>query len=343
MGRRSVKKIKTINAVGHIISHDITEIIPGKFKGRAFKKGHVIREEDVEKLLSLGKEHIYIFELGENELHENDAALILGDIGRGENVSLSGGIKEGKINFYALEDGLLKVDLEKLFQLNMLGEISFATLPGNIPVKKGDLIGGVRVIPLVIDKEKMEMAKDITGDKIINVKKFQKMKAGIVTTGSEVYNNIISDKFGPIVRGKLAEYSCEVTSQIIVPDNMEKIKEAIEIHVRNGVDIVICTGGMSVDPDDLTPSAIIEMGGELVSYGSPVLPGSMFLLSYLGSVVVMGLPGCVMYSKKTVFDLILPRVLAGERLKKEDIMRYGHGGLCQGCSECRYPNCSFGK
>ncbi|ADO82876.1 molybdopterin-binding protein [Ilyobacter polytropus] len=338
-----MKKIKTTDAVGHIISHDITEIVPGKFKGRAFKKGHIIREEDVEKLRSLGKDHIYIFELGKDELHENDAAVILGEIGCGKNVYLSDEIKEGKINFYASKDGLLKVDKEKLFEINMLGEISFATLPENIPVKKGDIIGGARVIPLVIDKKKMEAAKKLATDKIINVEEFQKMRVGIVTTGSEVYNNRISDKFGPVVREKLKEYDCEVTSQIIVPDEREKIKNAIKTHLEDSVDMIICTGGMSVDPDDLTPGSIIEMGGELVSYGSPVLPGSMFLLSYLENTVIMGLPGCVMYSKRTVFDLILPRVLAGEKIKKEDIMRYGSGGLCQNCDECRYPNCSFGK
>ena len=338
-----MKKIDTADAVGHILSHDITEIIPGKFKGRAFKKGHVIREEDVAKLLSLGKDHIYIFEMNEGELHEDDAAVILGDIGRGENIVLSEEIKEGKIDFYAGEDGLLKVNSEKLFELNMLGQMSFGTLTQNIPVRKGEKVAGARVIPLIIKKEKMEQAKAITDEKLIDVKAFKKMRVGIVTTGSEIYHRRIVDKFGPVVEAKVDEYSCKVIGQIIVPDDKEMIKDAIKAHVENGAEMVICTGGMSVDPDDLTPTSIIELGGELVSYGSPVLPGSMFLLSYLGEIPVMGLPGCVMYSKKTVFDLVLPRVLAGERLTMEDIMRYGHGGLCQDCEVCRYPNCSFGK
>ena len=338
-----MKKIDTIDAVGQILCHDITEIIPGKFKGRAFKKGHVIKEEDVEKLLILGKEHIYIFELGADELHENDAAMILADIGQVENILLSEEIKEGKIDFYAKEDGLLKVDIEKLFELNMLGQISFGTLTQNIPVKKGEKVAGARVIPLVIKKDKMELAKKITDKKLVNIKAFKKMKVGIVTTGSEIYHKRIVDKFGPVVEAKVSEYNCHVIGQIIVPDDKEMIKDAIKTHVDNGAEMVICTGGMSVDPDDLTPSSIIELGGELVSYGSPVLPGSMFLLSYLGEIPVMGLPGCVMYSKKTIFDLVLPRVLTGERLTMEDIMRYGHGGLCQSCDVCRYPNCSFGK
>ena len=338
-----MKKIDTVDAVGHVLSHDITEIVPGKFKGRAFKKGHVIRGKDVAKLLSLGKDHIYIFEMKEDELHENDAAVILGEIGCGENIVLSEEIKEGKIDFCAAADGLLKVNSEKLFELNMLGQMSFGTLTQNIPVRKGEKVAGARVIPLIIKKDRMEQAKKITKEKLIDVKAFKKMKVGIVTTGSEVYHKRIVDRFGPVVEKKVGEYNCDVIGQIIVADDKEMIKDAIRTHVENGAEMVICTGGMSVDPDDLTPSSIIELGGELVSYGSPVLPGSMFLLSYLGEIPVMGLPGCVMYSKKTVFDLVLPRVLAGERLRVEDIMRYGHGGLCQDCDECRYPNCSFGK
>jgi molybdenum cofactor synthesis domain-containing protein len=338
-----MKKIKTKDAVGYVLSHDITEIVPGKFKGRAFKKGHIVKEEDIKKLLRLGKEHIYILEINENELHENDAASILGVLGCGKNITLSDEIKEGKIEFYAERDGLLKIEVEDLFRLNMLGEISFATLPQNIPVKKGDKIAGARVIPLVIKKEKMDKAKEIITKKLLRVEAFKKLKVGVVTTGSEIYHGRIVDKFGPIVEQKLKEYKCEVIGQTIVDDNEEMIKKAIKDHIKNKVDMVVCTGGMSVDPDDLTPSSIIQLGGELVSYGSPVLPGSMFLLSYLNGIPILGLPGCVMYSKKTVFDLVLPRILSGEVLNVEDIMRYGHGGLCQSCEICRYPNCSFGK
>lgn len=338
-----MKKIDTAGAVGQVLCHDITEIVPGKFKGRAFKKGHIIREEDVEKLLSLGKDHIYIFEITEDELHENDAALILGKIGQGSNVELSTEIKEGKINFYSEAEGLLKVDKEHLFKLNMLGEISFATLPENIPVKKGEMVAGARVVPLIIKKDKMDRAEEISSEKIIDILPFKKMRVGVVSTGNEIYYNRIVDKFGPVVKEKVEEYGCEVIEQIIVPDDMEKIVEAGKSLLKKGAEMLVFTGGMSVDPDDLTPTAIMKMGGDLVSYGSPVLPGSMFLLSYIDDLPVMGLPGCVMYSKKTVFDLVLPRVLTGEKLTAEDIARYGHGGLCQSCDVCRYPNCSFGK
>lgn len=338
-----MKKIETVNAVGCVLQHDITEIIPGEVKGRAFKKGHIIKEEDIEKLLRLGKDHIYVFELGDKGIHENDAALILGEIGKGKNIRLADEIKEGKINFYAEEDGILKVDVEKLLELNMLGEISFATLPDNIPVKKGELIAGARVIPLVIDKEKMERAQNIISTPILNVNSYRKYKVGMVTTGNEVFFGRIEDKFGKVVVDKLKEFDCEVIAQLFSQDNKEMIKAKAQELLDMGAEILIFTGGMSVDPDDVTPSAIIEMGGELVSYGSPVLPGSMFLLSYLGNVPVMGLPGCVMFAKRTIFDLILPRVLSEEKLTTRDIMMYGNRGLCQSCEVCHYPNCTFGK
>ena len=338
-----MKKIKTTEAVGHVLQHDITEIIPGEFKGRAFKKGHIITEEDIPHLLRLGKDHIFVFELGEDKIHENEGAMILGKLGQGENISLGSEIKEGKINFNSSINGILKVDSEKLFELNMLGEISFATLPNNIPVKKGELVGGARIIPLVIEKEKMDRAKSLIKDPILNVRPYKKYKVGIITTGNEVFYGRIEDKFGPVILEKLKPYNSEIIGQALCPDDKEVIKEKAREFLDKGATMIIFTGGMSVDPDDMTPTSIIELGGELISYGAPVLPGSMFLLSYLGDIPMMGLPGCVMFAKKTVFDLVLGRVMTGERLTKADIMRYATGGLCQSCEVCHYPNCTFGK
>ena len=338
-----MKKIKTTEAVGHVLQHDITEIIPGEFKGRAFKKGHIITEEDVPHLLRLGKDHIFVFELGEDKIHENEGAMILGKLGQGENISLGSEIKEGKINFNSSIDGILKVDSEKLFELNMLGEISFATLPNNIPVKKGELVGGARIIPLVIEKEKMNRAKALIKAPILNIRPYKKYKVGIITTGNEVFYGRIEDKFGPVILEKLKPYNSEIIGQALCPDDKEVIKEKAREFLDKGATMIIFTGGMSVDPDDMTPTSIIELGGELISYGAPVLPGSMFLLSYLGNIPMMGLPGCVMFAKKTVFDLVLGRVMTGERLTKADIMRYATGGLCQSCEVCHYPNCTFGK
>ncbi|CUN88114.1 MAG: molybdopterin-binding protein [Sarcina ventriculi] len=338
-----MKKVNVRDAVGMVLCHDITQIIPGKFKGRAFQKGHIIQEEDIEKLLSCGKEHIYVWEYKEGILHENEAAERLRDIVCGDGIEFGAEIKEGKIDFFAKEDGLLKVNEEELFKINSLGEMMVATIHNNTPVKKGEKLGGTRIIPLVIEEEKIKRAEDLIPTKIMEVKKIHPKKAYMITTGSEVYSGKIQDAFGPAVKRKLEEYNCELVRQVILPDDKEKIKEAIKDALNDGAELVMCTGGMSVDPDDMTPTAIKETGAELVTYGSPVLPGAMLLVAYNGDVPILGLPGCVMYNKRTAFDLVLPRVLANEKVTFEDIAKLGHGGFCLNCKVCTFPHCSFGK
>lgn len=338
-----MKIIRVEDSIGHILSHDVTQIIPGEFKGRAFKKGHIIKEEDIEKLLSIGKEHIYVWEPKEGELHENDAAIRITELIKGKGIAISKEIKEGKIDFFADVDGILKIDKEKLFTINSIGEIIVATLHNNTPIKKGEKIGATRVIPLIINEEKILTAEKLIKDKIIWVEEIKPKRCLLVTTGNEVYKGRIKDAFLPVIKNKLSYYGSDVIRQEIVPDEKERIIEAIEKGIKEKVDIIICTGGMSVDPDDVTPTAIKECGGKLVTYGSPILPGAMFLLAYYGDTPILGVPSCAMYSKRTTLDLVLPRILAEEKLKIEDIVSYGHGGLCLDCNVCTFPHCSFGK
>ncbi|MBZ9685374.1 molybdopterin-binding protein [Clostridium estertheticum] len=338
-----MKKIPVSEAVGSVLCHDITQIIPGVIKDVAFKKGHIIKEEDIPVLLSIGKENLFVWEKKEGFLHENDAAERLRALTAGAGLTFSE-VKEGKINFIADYPGLLVINTNLLYQLNSLGEIILVTLHNNYPVKKGQKVAGTRVIPLVIEEAKIKRAETLIGDeKIVSILPFTPMKVGIVTTGSEVYHGRIVDAFGPVIRRKVEEYGCEVIGQSILADDENKIKEAIEAWIEKGADMVICTGGMSVDPDDVTPSAILKTGAELITYGAPVLPGAMFLLAYCGDIPILGLPGCVMYSRTTIFDLVLPRILARERLCFADFAAYGHGGLCNECEECKYPDCAFGK
>ena len=337
-----MKMVRVEESVGKVLLHDITKIVPGEFKGRAFKKGYVIKEEDIAVLLSIGKENIYVWEDTPGLVHENDAAQVLIDIGCGKGFEYSE-VKEGKIDALVKEDGLLRVDKEELLKLNMIDDIIFSTLHNNMPVKKGEKVAGTRVIPLMIKEELLQEAKETITKKIIWVDKINKKKVGIVTTGSEIFHGRIKDKFGPVIERKVSEFGCEVLGQTITNDDQSMITDAIKAWLDKGAEMVICTGGMSVDPDDVTPSAIKDCGGTLVTYGSPVLPGAMLLLSYVNGIPVLGLPGCVMYSKRTVFDLVLPRVLADEVLTKRDIAELGHGGLCLDCKVCTYPHCSFGK
>ncbi len=339
-----MKQIRIEDAVGYILSHDVTKIVPGEFKGRLFKKGHIIKEEDIEKLLDIGKEHIYVWEPKENELHENDAATRIKDLVLGEGCTISEEIKEGKIDFFADRQGVLKINKDLLLKLNMVGEIIVSTMHNNTPVKKGEKIGATRVIPLIINEEKIIEAENLIKEKIIRVEEIKPKKAVLITTGNEVYKGRIKDAFLPVMEEKLGYYGSEIIRQVILPDDKEMISEnIIKAIEEDKVDVVICTGGMSVDPDDVTPSAIKDCNGEIVTYGAPVLPGAMFLLAYYKNTPILGVPSCAMYAKRTILDLVLPRVLADEKLTFEDIASYGNGGMCLSCEICSFPHCSFGK
>lgn len=339
-----MKLIKTTEAVGHVLCHDMTQIIPGITKDAVFRKGHVVREEDIPVLLSIGKDNLYVWEKDDTMYHEDEAADILRGLCQNDYMEASSP-KEGKVELTAQTDGLFKVDEERLIRLNSLGEMMVATRHGNFPVKKGDKLAGTRIIPLVIEKEKMEAAKKAVGEEpLLALLPYHHKKVGIVTTGNEVFHGRIRDQFGPVIREKLAEFDTEVLGQTIMNDDQEKITEAIQAFLDAGADMVVCTGGMSVDPDDTTPAAIKGTGAEIVSYGAPVLPGAMFLLAYTeDGRPIMGLPGCVMYAKRTIFDLVLPRVMADERVTAQDLAKLGMGGLCLGCPTCIFPNCGFGK
>ena len=339
-----MKQIRIEDSVGCILSHDVTKIVPGEFKGRLFKKGHVIREEDIPKLLDIGKEHIYVWEPKKGQLHENDAAIRVKDLVLGQGCYISEEIKEGKIDFFANTQGVLKINKDLLLKLNLLGEIIVSTIHNDTPVKKGEKIGATRVIPLIIDEKKILEAEKIIKEKIISVEEIKPKKAVLITTGNEVYKGRIKDAFLPVMKEKLEYYGSEIVKQIILPDNKEMITENILKAIEEDkVDMIICTGGMSVDPDDVTPSAIKDCNGEIVTYGAPVLPGAMFLLAYYKNIPILGVPSCAMYSKRTIFDLVLPRILADEKLSFEDIARFGNGGMCLNCEICSFPHCSFGK
>jgi len=336
--------IKTEDAVGHTLCHDITQIIKGVTKDAVFRKGHIVSTADIPVLLSVGKEHLYVWEHDNNVLHENDAAYILRDICMGENISAAEP-KEGKVDLYAEVDGLLTVDAGRLLAINALGEMMIATRHGGFAVKKGDKIAGTRVIPLVIEKEKMQNAVKAAGDvPILNVIPFKSKKVGIIVTGSEVCSGRIADTFTPVVEQKLAWFGSELVSGMLPGDDHEKITIAINEMLTCGMDMVICTGGMSVDPDDRTPLAIKNSGAKIVSYGAPTLPGAMFMLAYSDdSRPILGLPGCVMYAQRTVFDLVLPYLMADIEISADSLAGYGEGGLCLNCENCVFPNCAFGK
>lgn len=339
-----MKVVPVYEAEGMVLYHDITEIVPGKVKGRAFKKGHVVRKEDIPKLLKLGKEHLYVWEINEHVVHENEAAMRIAEAVAGPGLIFTEPA-EGKVELQAEITGLLKINTRALEEINDISEVVVATIHENQRVTMGKKVAGCRVVPLVIDVDKIRRAEAIgeLNFPVLEIKPFRSLKVGIVTTGSEVYHGRIKDQFGPVMQNKVTELGSRVLRQIFADDKVDMIAEAIETLIGEGAEMVITTGGMSVDPDDVTPAGIRAAGGRVITYGAPALPGSMFMLARIGDIPVLGVPGCVMYHKATIFDLIVPRIMAGEEITRKDITRLGYGGLCTGCDPCRYPDCSFGK
>ena len=339
-----MKLIKTEDAVGHVLCHDMTQIIKDEYKDARFRKGHVVTEEDIPVLLSMGKEHLYVWEMTPGMVHENDAAERMAALCGKVNMNWSE-VKEGKIELTAACDGLFRVNSEKLIAVNSVEDVMIATRKGNTAVRKGDKLAGTRVIPLIIPEEKLQAAEAAAGDTpLLELLPYTKKTAAIIATGGEVKKGLIQDTFTPVVKDKLAAYGIETLAVTYSGDGVENVADAIAEARKTGADIILCTGGMSVDPDDNTPGGIKASGARIVTYGAPVLPGAMFLLGYYeDGTVVMGLPGCVMYAGATIFDLALPRIAAGMEMTRADFAAMGEGGLCLGCRPCHWPICPFGK
>ena len=340
-----MKKIDLREAVGTKLAHDITEVRPGEFKGPAFRKDHVVCEEDLCHLQRLGKNHLYVIELAEDEVHENQAAAILAGALAGEGVVWKDEPREGKINLFAGREGLFRVDTAALAAFNMVDEVMCATLHNHTVVKEGDLVGGTRAIPLVVKRPVLERAAAIARQNgaILSVRPMPCVDVGLIITGNEVYHGLIEDKFVPILSRKVEALGSRVHCVDFAPDDAGKISQAIRTQIEKGCGLLLLSGGMSVDPDDVTRHGIRLAGAEEFHYGAAVLPGAMFLVAYVGKTPLLGVPACGLYHRTTVLDLVLPRVLAGEKIGKKDLALFGHGGLCRDCNPCSFPHCSFGK
>ena len=339
-----MKAIPVEQSVGTVLCHDITRIVVGESKGPAFRRGHVVTDDDIPTLLDIGKANIYVFDPKDGYVHEDDAAFRLAAAAAGKNINFTGPT-EGKVTLEASIDGLLSINVDALTDINCVEDVTFASIHNLQFVKKGRALAGTRVIPLAVPEEVLFEVENICEKRgpVIEVKPLKAARVGVVTTGSEVYTGRIKDGFGPVLKRKFSELGSTVVDQVFVSDEIDMTVSAIRSFVDQGVDLIAVTGGMSVDPDDQTPSAIRATGAEVISYGAPTYPGAMFMLAYLEGIPVVGLPGCVMYHKASIFDLVVPRILTGEKLSRRDIVAFGHGGFCEGCDVCRYPVCGFGK
>ena len=337
-----MKKVKVQDAIGMTLCHDITAMVDG-FKGAAFKRGHVITQEDIPKLLDIGKQHVFIWEENAGEIHEEDAARRLSQMTT-VNGAHYGSISEGKIQLFADQDGMFRVNKALLAAVNRIGDITITTLPDHYPVKAGDRLASMRIVPLVTEERQIAEAEALcAGKQLYDLRPFKPLKVGIIITGSEIYHGRIKDKFERVARAKLAHYPAEILGVHVCDDELDMIVGAGRALLAEGAELLIFSGGMSVDPDDLTPSAIREMGAEIISYGVPSQPGNMTLVAYLDQAALLGVPGAAISRPTTIFDVLLPQIFCGDPLTKDNLIRLGEGGLCQMCDSCHFPNCTFGR
>lgn len=337
-----MKKVKVQDAIGMTLCHDITAMVDG-FKGAAFKRGHVVTQEDIPRLLDIGKQHVFIWEENAGEIHEEDAARRLSQMTAVDGAHY-GSISEGKIQLFADQDGMFRVDKALLAAVNRIGDITITTLPDHYPVKAGDRLASMRIVPLVTEERQIAEAEALcAGKQLYDLRPFKPLKVGIIITGSEIYHGRIKDKFERVARAKLAHYPAEILGVHVCDDELDIIVGAGRALLAEGTELLIFSGGMSVDPDDLTPSAIREMGAEIISYGVPSQPGNMTLVAYLDQAALLGVPGAAISRPTTMFDVLLPQIFCGDPLTKDDLIRLGEGGLCQMCDNCHFPNCTFGR
>ena len=339
-----LKKVKLDEAIGMVLAHDVTKVIPGRFKGPGFRRGHVIREEDIPELLKIGKEHVYVMELGAGEVHEEEAALRIAQAIAGSGIEFSQA-GEARVNLKAKIPGLLKIAVSLLKEINSLGEITIATLHNNTVCQVGTTVTGIKVTPLIINENSLREVEKIcqSKGKVIEVIPIKQKRVGIVITGNEVFEGRIEDKFGKVMRRKVKALGSVIGHEVIVPDNIDMIAQALMELKAKGSEIIVACGGLSVDPDDVTVAGVRRAGAEIISYGAPVMPGAMFLYAMWGDIPIVGAQAAVIYHSITIFDLILPRVLAEEKICRQDIVELGHGGLCLNCEKCSFPVCPFGK
>lgn len=340
--RSAMKKVKIEDAVGMELCHDVTAIRDG-FKGAAYRRGHIITEEDVPDLLCIGKKTVFVWEEQAGEIHEEDCALRLSAMAGVEGASWSAP-SEGKVVLTAGKPGMFRVDRELLHQINDIGDITFVTLPDHYPVEAGARLASVRIVPLVTKEEQIIAAENLCENRrLLELLPYRQMKTGIIITGSEIYTGKIKDKFEPVIRAKLEHYPAEILGVTICDDDLDMITEASMKYIGEGADLLIYSGGMSVDPDDLTPTAMRQLSDTFIKQGVPAQPGNMTTIAYRGDTMLIGVPSAAIKSNITVLDAVLPQIFTGLKFTKEDLVRLGDGGLCQQCESCHFPNCTYGR
>jgi len=343
----TLQAVSVRDAIGRSLLHDMTRIIPNSKKGPAFKNRHVVETDDIDLLLSMGKKLVYVegdISSDDGWVHEDEAALTLGRVMAGNGVTFTEVPSEGKVTFRAERDGLLVVDEERLINFNCVPDVMCASRQSYSVLSCNDRIGGTRAIPLYLSRGKLDRALAVlNGKPLFTVLPLRQPRVGILVTGTEVYEGLVEDGFVPLIRKKLERLGASTFRSRIVPDDRNAISGAIRELIKEDIDLLVTTGGLSVDPDDVTRAGLEDAGATDMIYGAPILPGAMTLLARIGDVQVIGVPAGALYFKTTSFDLLVPRLLAGLTISRYDLARMSSGAFCLECPTCLYPLCPFGR
>ncbi|MGO9578241.1 MAG: FmdE family protein [Desulfobaccales bacterium] len=334
-------------AVGRRALHDMTMIIPGTSKGPGFEKGQTIGVGDLCRLQQMGRRHLYVMSEdgpGPEWVHEDEAALAFARAMAGGGVTFTEPPREGKVNLLAAQDGLLVVDEARLERFNLVPGVVGASRAGYTLMTRGRTLAGTRAIPLFLPRADFRKALTVLEEgPLFQVLPLRRPRVGVLVTGTEVFLGLVEDRFIPIITTKVEKLEGQVVKSLIVPDDRGAIRQGVQELLAAGIDLLVTTAGLSVDPDDVTRQGLVEAGATDLSYGAPIIPGAMTLLARIGPVQVMGVPACALYFKTTSFDLLLPRLLAGLFPSRGDLAKLGHGALCLECKVCTFPKCPFGK
>jgi len=336
-------KVSTISiedAVGLPLAHDLTQVdAERQTKGARFRRGHLLAPEDLPVLRKMGRLNLSVLDLEEGEVHEDEAARSLADALCGEGLEIEGP-EEGRCRLVSTRKGVARFDPEMVKRVNLDREWSFGTCPANAIVKPGSTVAAFRILPLALKRASLERA--VRESSPFSVRPFLPLGVGLVTTGSEIKAGLVKDAVcGKLLR-KLEELGGSFAGQRFCGDGAEEIRESVRELLHAGADIVICTGGMSVDADDRTPEAIRSVADEVLFRGVPAMPGSNLMLARAGESWVVGAPACAAHDERTALDRLLIALFAG--LGEEiDVKNWGIGGLCSRCRVCSFPDCDFAR
>lgn len=337
-----MREVPVHEAVGLVLGHDITEIsVERRVKQRAFRRGHRLAHDDIARLLDLGKSTVFIHDPDDTDVHEDDAAMLVAPAAAGDGVRHDPEPCEGKVTFTAERSGVLRVDAERLLAINSLAIPALPTLPTNYPVRQDQTVAAFRIIPLTCERAVIDAVLAQLTEPLLRVDPYIVRSAGVLVTGTEVFEGRITDGFIPRLERTLAGYDVPVTARAVAPDDRALIRAEIE-RLTAACDLVLVTGGTSVDPDDITVQAMADAGVSIAVKGMPVQPGNNFTVGYRDGTPVCAVPAASLHYRATALDLLLPRILAGERLTVAQIAAFGLGGLAQPTTDDHFPDTTFG-